>query len=160
MDIGSLLVILALFIVVVGILARPILEKGGVTVTETGRHLSELQAKRDQILLVLQELDMDHAMGKVPTEDYESLRPGLVASGADVLKELDQIGGLTSIPPEPKGREEQELEALMEEEILRRRKTTNIETEGFCTECGNRVFAGDQFCSSCGAKVQITETEA
>lgn len=160
MDIGSILVILALFIIVAGFIARPILEKGGVSITETSRHLSELQAKRDQILLILQELDMDHAMGKILTEDYESQRPGLVNRGAKVLKELDQLGGLNAMTAGSEEREEQDLEALIEGEILQRRKTQSAGAEHFCTQCGTQLQPGDLFCTSCGTKVQITETEA
>lgn len=160
MDLGSIFVILALVIVVAGFIARPILEKGGISITERSRHLSELQAKRDQILLVLQELDMDHAMGKIPTEDYESQRPGMVARGAEILRELDQLGGIAPTAAKSNGHEGEDLDALMEEEILRRRKFSSVETEGFCTQCGSRLLAGDQFCSSCGAKVQVEETEA
>jgi hypothetical protein len=160
MDIGSILVILAIVIIVAGFIARPILEKRGVSMTETSRLLSELQAERDQILLVLQELDMDHAMGKVPTEDYEDQRPGLVTRGADVLKKLDQLGGLHSDPVKSKDQEDRDLDAMIEGEILRRRKTSSGGTEGFCTQCGNLLQAGDHFCTSCGAQLEVGEKEA
>jgi hypothetical protein len=140
------------------------LEKRGFSVTDASRHLSELQAEQDQILLVLQELDMDHAMGKIPSEDYEAQRPGLIARGAAVLRELDELGALappdTVQPIGTNGQEEGDLDAIIEEEILRRRKSSRDEESGFCTQCGNQLHAGDRFCTSCGAKVPVVETEA
>jgi hypothetical protein len=164
MDLGSILVILALFIFVAGYIARPILEKRGFSVSDDSRHLSELQAERDQILLVLQELDMDHAMGKIPSEDYEAQRPGLIARGAAILRELDELGALTPLnavePHGANGQEDDDLDAIIEKEILRRRKSSSKEISSFCTLCGNRLLSGDRFCTSCGAKVQLLETEA
>jgi hypothetical protein len=164
MDLGSILVILAIFIFVAGFIVRPILEKRGFSVTDASRHLSELQAERDQILLVLQELDMDHAMGKIPSEDYESQRPGLVARGAAILRELDELGALTPLnavqPLGTNGQEDGDLDAIIEKEILRRRKSSRDEESGFCTQCGNQLQSGDRFCTSCGTKVPVVETEA
>jgi len=164
MDLGSILVILALVIIVAGFIARPILEKRGFSVTESTKHISELQAERDQIIMNLQELDMDHAMGKIPTEDFETQRPGMVARGAAILRELDQLGGSIStrspMPVKSNDQEEQNVDTLIEEEILRRRKLSSVKTGGFCAQCGNRIQAGDSFCTSCGAKVPVVETEA
>jgi hypothetical protein len=162
MDVGSILVILAMFILVAGFLARPLLEKRGFSVTQSSRHLSELQTERDKILLILQELDMDHAMGKIPTEDYESQRPGLIARGAAILREIDELGGSVFAPASVKATSEegQDLEAIMEKEILRRRKRSSVEPVAFCTKCGNRILAGDRFCTHCGTKVQVVEKKA
>ena len=164
MDFGSIFVILALVIIVVGFIGRPILEKRGFSVTESTKHISELQAQRDQIILNLQELDMDHAMGKIPTEDYESQRPGLIARGAAILRELDQLGStITAHDPQPvtsNGQGEADPDTLIEEEILRRRKPSGQVDGGFCTQCGTPFQASDRFCISCGAKLQMEEMEA
>lgn len=164
MDLGSILVIMALAVVVIGYIIRPLLEKRGFSVTEKSRHISELQAERDRILMVLQELDMDHTMGKVSTQDYESQRPGLVARGADVLRELDQLGALfatqASLPSKSNGQDIQDLDAMIEEEIQRRRKSSSVEKSGFCTQCGNPLQSGDHFCTSCGAKIEVVESRA
>ena len=160
MDLGSILVILALLVLVAGFLARPILEKRGVSVTEKSRKISELQAMRDQILMVLQELDMDHAMGKVPKEDYEAERPGLVAHGAEILRALDELGCLVSELVISKDQGEEALDAMIEEEILHRRKSSNEPSGEFCAQCGNQMQAGDRFCVSCGAKVEVVEKKA
>ena len=93
MDIGSILIILAITIVTVAFISKPLVEKRGYVVTDSDRRVSTLQAQRDQILTVLQELEMDHAMGKVEGEDYQSQRAAMVSRGAAVLKELDLLTG-------------------------------------------------------------------
>ena len=93
MDIGSIFIVLAIVIVTVAYISKPLVEKSGYAVTDLDRRTSTLQAQRDQILTVLQDLDMDHAMGKVEGPDYESQRSVLVSRGAAVLKELDLLAG-------------------------------------------------------------------
>jgi hypothetical protein len=162
MDLSSMLVIVALAIVVAGYIARPLLEKRGFSVTENNQYASELQAKRDQILMILQELDMDHAMGKIPTEEYQSRRPLLVARGAAILRELDRLNGVEITEQDHPEKIEvavtQELDAQIEEEILRKRKATIEEVGGYCPQCGNELHSGDKFCTSCGYKVTMLET--
>lgn len=162
MDLGSLLVVIALAIIVAGYIARPLLEKRGFSVTENSQYVSELQAKRDQILMILQELDMDHAMGKIPTEEYQGRRPLLVARGAAILRELDRLNGVEITESAHPGKTKvvaQDLDARIEEEILRKRKAPKEEVGGYCHQCGNELHSGDKFCTNCGYKVTMLETE-
>jgi hypothetical protein len=161
MDIGSLLVILALAIVVACYIARPLLEKRGFDVTENSMRISELQAERDRILMILQELDMDHAMRKVSEEDYRSQRSVLVNGGVRILKELDRLAsvpeGGASEMLEIGGLKQSELEALIEHEIQRRREISKSEKASYCPQCGRALQEGDRFCAGCGAEVDVLE---
>jgi hypothetical protein len=161
MDLGSLLIIFALLILVAWYVARPILEKGGISVTDRSRFESELQAEKDQILMNLQELDMDHAMGKITTEQYQRRRPVLLTRGATILKELDRLAGVKIAVPiqgdETRDLERKKIEAQIEEEILRRRKRASVDGGGYCPQCGNKVHSGDLYCTSCGSKVFVEE---
>ena len=109
--------------------------------------------------MVLQELDMDHTMGKILTEDYDVQRPGLVAKGAQILRELDQLGALDATTAKPNGQEGQDLDDVIEAEIMRRRKKISEKPAEFCSQCGNPLQAGDRFCTSCGAKIELIEKE-
>lgn len=98
MDLGSIFLIIALFIAVILFVARPFLEPLQVanrSLNDTQDHtLSGLLAERDQILNALQELDFDYGLGKIPAEDYPLQRSALVQRGAHILRTLDQMQGL------------------------------------------------------------------
>ena len=164
MDIGSILVVFALVIIVVGYILQPILEKRAIPITEDNRYTSELQAEHDQILINLQEFDLDHAMGKIPTDDYHRRRNELVARGVTVLKELDRLSGLVFESPANAGEAinqlEQDLDAQIEKEIQERRRSVKEATTSFCSQCGNKVHLGDRFCTKCGYKLSVAEAEA
>ena len=89
MDIGSILAILALAIFVFAFIVRPLFEVEGIKDTYYGRELSSLLAERERILTILQELDVDYAMGKIVERDYGEQRSNLVTRGATVLKNID-----------------------------------------------------------------------
>jgi hypothetical protein len=95
MDIGSLLLILALLIVVRWFIARPLFERQatiiGTLPDQQDHAVSTLLAERDRILNALQELDFDHALGKIPEEDYPAQRAVLVQQGAQILRQLDEL---------------------------------------------------------------------
>jgi len=163
MDIASILVLLALAIIVVGFIGRPLIEKRIASVTDVSRYNSELQAEKDQILMNLQELDLDQAMGKIPAGEYESRRTPLVARGAVVLKELDRLEGVTPIVPAQiegsTGKSAEDLETQIEMEIRQRRGKLSEKAAGYCPQCGHALHAGDRFCTRCGSQVHVAEAE-
>lgn len=97
--IGSLFLILALLILVALFVARPFFQRTGLQVSmnavveeqEREHKRSALLADRDRILLALQELEFDYALGKVPEEDYPMQRSALLRRGASILRQLDEI---------------------------------------------------------------------
>lgn len=107
MDIGSIFLILALFIGVVIFITRPFFTRQGASkdalavskASSLEHDRSSLMAERDRVLNALQELDFDYALGKIPQEDYPAQRTRLLTYGADVLRKLDEING----HPEPSG---------------------------------------------------------
>lgn len=163
MDLASLLVILALVIIVVGFIGRPLIEKRIASVTDVSRYNSELQAEKDQILMNLQELDLDQAMGKLPAGEYESRRTSLVVHGAAVLKELDRLEGVTRVVPAQiegsTGQDAEDLETQIEMEIRQRRGKLDEKAAGYCPQCGHALHAGDRFCTGCGSQVHVAEAE-
>ena len=95
MDIGSLLLVLALAIFVILFISRPFFEQKNIPdntiIDEENHHSSELLAERDQVLDALNELDFDHAIGKIPVEDYSHQRKLLVDRGVKIMRELDEL---------------------------------------------------------------------
>jgi hypothetical protein len=157
MDIGSILIILAIAIVTVAYISKPFVEKSGYAVTDLDRRTSALQAQRDQILTVLQELDMDHAMGKIEGQDYESQRSVLVSRGAAVLKELDLLAGGAPKSETQADFVTKALEDQIEAAVSQMRSGGGEEDLNFCPQCGTKLVSGDHFCSNCGTAIKTGE---
>jgi len=149
MDLGSILIILALVLLTVTFITRPLIEQKGVCGTEEDHRLSTLQAERDRVLDALQELDMDHAMGKVLLDDYQMQRGILLARGVNILKVID---GLDVAVDEPSS--EKDLEAGLETNVSHLRRDQRELRGEICGVCGEPVFKGDRFCSSCGESLK------
>lgn len=91
MDIGSIFLILALFILVGLFVARPFFENKSIAITEEEHQLSSLMAERDRIINALHELDFDYTLHKIPEEDYPAQRAALLAQGSAVLRQIDEL---------------------------------------------------------------------
>lgn len=157
MDLGSLLLGLALLAIVVFLVARPLIERRGVrerAVSET----DQLIAERESVLAALRDLDFDHAMGKTSDEDYAPQRASLVAQGAEVLKKLDALGTggqgngdeierlvATRRKTRPAGAPRDEVEAR-----IAMRRGQKVPSAGDCPHCAAPIQAGDQYCGKCG----------
>jgi hypothetical protein len=179
MDIGSIFLLLALFVLIGLFIARPLLDREAVAVTpevdQKEHELSTLLAERDRVLTALEELDFDNSLGKIPQENYPGQRERLLRQGAEILRKLDELDGDIS---------DDEIERRIEEAIAERRSTTGDREEamnaqqphvlmvdaddevevqlaarrrarqdksaGFCPHCGRPVQKSDRFCPKCG----------
>ncbi len=104
-DLGALLIILALLVIVGGVIARPFLAHRSENTRLPAARYSELLAERDRVLDAIQELDFDHAMGKLESQEYRQQRAGLVQRGASILQTLDRwhesLNGSGRLPVAP-----------------------------------------------------------
>jgi hypothetical protein len=190
MDLGSIFFIFALLVLVGIFIGRPFFEgeagDSAASQIDAGsaredQKRSALLAERDRVLNALTELDFDHAVGKIPEEDYPSQRRTLMETGAQVLRELDkfEIDEITSEKKIPFADiTEARLEAAIaarrlmtapaenlptvgnripavdddiEIQIAARRRTRQEKAAGFCPQCGGPVQKSDRFCPKCGA---------
>lgn len=105
MDIGSIFLILALFVLVAFFVSQPFFDRrraaGSLQENAREHELSGLLAERDRVLNALQELDFDNALGKIPAEDYPAQRARLLQYGADVLRKLDEFATLPASAKTP-----------------------------------------------------------
>jgi len=186
MDLGSVFLILAVIILVGVFISRPFFEKENAPTTEAVQaaldreHLhSSLLAEQDRLLNALQELDFDNALGKIPAEDYQIQRIGLLQQGAAVLRQLDSF----QVEKAQEASAEDRLEAViaarradaagrsqnmkqppavavapppggdddLEELIAARRRARQETSVGFCPRCGKPIQKSDKFCPKCGA---------
>lgn len=157
MDIGAILIGIALLVGIVAYVARPLFgrpyhdREGGAA--SASPH-TQLTTRRDAIYALIRELDADYQTGKVNNYDYQALRKQYVAEGVSILKQLDT---LTSAD----GRDA--LEAEIEAQVLALRRTQPV-TEAtdrqpatrFCSQCGHPADPEDRFCSHCGAALKGT----
>lgn len=93
MDIGSIFLILALFVLVGLFISRPFFERKrqSTIIDADAINRSVLLAERDRVLTALQELDFDYGLGKIPEGDYPGQRSLLLQRGAEVLRSLDAM---------------------------------------------------------------------
>lgn len=174
MELGAILLILALSLLVAFFVAQPFFERRAMKLVSPEEHqVSMLLAERDRLINALQELDFDHTLGKIPAEDYPPMRADLLRQAADALRNLDQLTPASSkAAPKPVSAEEQiEAEVAtrrsdaaigpqnpapaapedqIEELIAARRAARKEKTAGFCSKCGKPLLKSDKFCPSCG----------
>ena len=159
MDIGSIFLILALMILVVLYISRPIIEGKAVQVSVEDHDLSMLLAERDRVINALNELEFDNSLGKVPETDYPSRRMALKQYGAKILQQLDEISpesGASLVldadtPQKQAVKKLPHLDDDLEVLIAARRRARQEKTGGFCPQCGHTVKKSDRFCPKCGA---------
>ncbi len=176
MDLGSVMLVLALALGVGIFVSLPFtrhqmsekLVSDQKSLNSTDHLRSTLLAEHDRVLTALQELDFDQTLGKIPAEDYPFQRAALMKSGAEVLRQLDQLE-----PDQIEHRSaEDRLEAAvasrradvrrspsngdddLEMAIAARRRNRQEKSGGFCPKCGNPVLTSDGFCSRCGYTLQ------
>jgi hypothetical protein len=174
MDIGSLLLLLALLIPVALFIARPLLDKEADTFTpeedQQEHEYSALLAERDRLLTALEELDFDNALGKIPAGDYQPQRERLLLQGADVLQKLDSfdehsdekdmeqmieaaIAERRSAGEKSEDRKQPmvvDADDAVEVQLAARRRSRQSKSAGFCPQCGRPVQEADRFCPKCG----------
>lgn len=172
MDIGAILLFLAVLVVTVFFIARPLLEIRPPAAAGGGHELSALMAEYDSVILALQELDFDNSLGKIPAEDYPQQRAVLVHHGAEVLRKIDHLSPKTTSSGDAEklieaaiaarradsagqtsgssGDVDDDLESL----IAARRSERKEKSGGFCSNCGRPILASDRFCPHCGKVIQ------
>ncbi len=170
MDIGSLLLIFALAIGVALFIGRPVLDRRSfsrhaIAVSQAEHEQSALLAERDRIIRLLQELDFDHSLGKIPEEDYPAQRNLLLQRGAEIWSQLDADQLEKAIAsrraqqkqpatqPHPKSNGLHTPDDALEQQIASRRRQQPEKTGGFCPKCGKPIQKSDKFCPKCGAQV-------
>ena len=117
MSIGSILIILALFLLTALVLVQPFFGNATETQSENEGRYVALLAERERAIQALQELEFDYELGKIPPEDYPTLRKKLLARGAEVLRKLDAHEEQRPVPSDD------DLEAM----IAARREQTRAE---------------------------------
>lgn len=112
----------------------------GGSATKNGR-LTDLYARRDNLLAALKEIEFDREMGKMSVEDFTEMNTRYRLEAVTVLKRIDALHGENS----GARKLEAELRALRSQQ----KRDESI----FCSNCGAAIGAQDRFCSNCGQRL-------
>lgn len=160
MNLGAILITLAIAAVVIAYIGRPVVQHQGVALSASEVEVSILEAEKERILGIIQEMDMDYAMGKITPQDFQAQREAMLKQGADVLRKLDSLTGKgdlgAGVPDHHEFAGEPDVEALIEAEVARLRGRGKEAATGFCAQCGQELLRGDRFCSKCGVPLKPT----
>jgi len=128
MDIGSILLGLALVLLVAFVVARPLIYHIGPRAQPT-READQILGRREQVLIQLRDLDFDSATGKINPEDYAAQRAQLVAEGVTILKQLDALGLSAEAAVGPSTASADDIEAAVAQVRARRAGPRRREAE-------------------------------
>lgn len=163
MDIGSILVILAVFAVAAAFIARPLVEGHGSEISSEERRISALKAERDQVVDSILEAETDQVMGKLSAEELKAQRELFMGRGVQILKELAELEdkvGAPEMKPEEASAAAADDGWDLEAEVARLRRAAAPVSDSFCGQCGKPVVAGDRFCTHCGASLVSEQVKA
>jgi hypothetical protein len=111
---------------------------------------TELDRRKESSYAAIQEMQMDHQMGKLSDADYRSLYLRYKSEALEAIRALEQKGF------------DSDLEMAIEEEIFRKRSelTGGIRTAGgvsllYCPGCGTPNDLDSSSCCACGEDLQV-----
>lgn len=164
MDIGAILIGLAILVLAVPYVAGPFRDqkkrknkRGKVAEKKTGSE--DLKQQEEIALKKLRDLDFDYQTGKVSEEDYHPLRNQLVADAAQLIEAVKQ----------EEARLEEQLHARWQAKAQKEKcpacggvltpedrfcPTCGQPVITNCQNCGKTIRPGDLFCPACGSPVQ------
>lgn len=106
-----------------------------------GRNVN-LKADYSNILINLKELEFDHKLGNLSTEDFNELNTRYRHEAVTLMKRLEGKN------KENKTKQEH-VTASKEQHAMQKKASTS-----FCTYCGSPVGKGYRFCSNCGKHLE------
>ncbi len=118
---------------------------------DLNERLNQITLKKEGAYATIKELEFDLSMGKLSKEDFETMKEQYTLDALEYMEEIDQLQASEKIDPTLT---EEEIEKNTENEIsvLPEARST-VKASVFCTQCGEKAFGQDQFCSSCGAEL-------
>jgi hypothetical protein len=152
MEIGAILIVVAILIFVIGFIIKPLMEDMSKLQAESPDKVSHLLAERDRLMTAILELDFDNELGKVPEDVFKAHREDLSSRTVAVMKELEKVEGKAESLSAEEAKQPEREPADEIEKMINARRAAKDKTTGakFCSECGSKIQKGDNFCMSCG----------
>lgn len=139
---------LALSLLAIGYVLRPLLDSRPMPIVPDDDRLTELLARKDSVMTAIKDLEFDYRLGKLTEADYQRYDQRLRRQAIAYMKQIEAIAP-----------ESTEMDATLEAEVARRRKTNAAgaprppETILLCPDCHQPIDATHKFCPHCGASV-------
>jgi hypothetical protein len=89
-EVGSLLIILAVLCAVVALLYGPLRSRGAARRDESPDRIGELEARKEAKYREIRDAEMDMRTGKLSDEDFRILDRQLRAEAMEILRALDE----------------------------------------------------------------------
>jgi hypothetical protein len=138
----SNVIFLLMIVISVAYVALPYFRKKTISQSDTAKkngRLTDLHSRRDTLLAAIKEIEFDHAMGKISTQDFAEMNARYREEAVAVLKRIDALNGSNGAA--------QKLEAELRAARKASRRT-------LCSACGGAIDAKDRFCSHCGQRLR------
>ncbi len=138
-----------------------------------GLQFEEYQLRYQAVLASIKDLMFDYEMGKVSTDDYETLLAKAKLEAAQIRQQMDRFEADASAPAPVNSRLDAQIEALIAQarnggsaptasllkEIDAEIELLKSATGLTCADCGAALHPGDAFCSRCGRPVTAPQPE-
>ncbi|MDH5720531.1 MAG: hypothetical protein OEZ13_07890 [Spirochaetia bacterium] len=118
---------------------------GGEKITDDEKKLESLQDTIQSTRLALRDLDLEHKIGKISSEDFDALKKEMLSDWAKVEEEYNAL--LKKNPGYKKVKSDKKEKAGEST-----KKTKQEQSAKFCPSCGGEISnpLKDKFCSFCG----------
>ncbi len=140
---SAVLIAILIFIAVSGYVWEPVFSarRRGIQPTlHAGDPLENLSLKKDEILLSLKDLELDHELKKLSDDDFHQIYNETFQEGAEILRQIDV---------------EKKREGAAIASQAPSSADGSVKPPKFCGECGEKLVATAKFCAQCGARVPL-----
>lgn len=149
MDLGTLFIVLSIFVVVAVIAVKPFLFK---VQDQDHPHRHLFGNYQDQLALAenrknLKKLELDYRSGKISDSTFNVRRQNLELSAKDLPY---QIGAGEESLLTGNSDTSDQIEAMLE----KRRMSRSERSSGFCPRCGKPIQKSDLYCPFCGHEMR------
>jgi len=151
MAFSSFLIVLAIFVLAGIIIVRPFLVEQNISTPVVPQKYDSLLAERERLLSSIEDLDLEHDLQKISSQEHTRNRDILLSQAAGVLVQLDKLE--KKVPKDMRVSSPVENEDDLEAMIETRRQELKGDKSRFCSHCGKAVKPEDQFCGKCGEKL-------
>ncbi|MFQ5676248.1 MAG: zinc-ribbon domain-containing protein [bacterium] len=135
------LILILIVFAAIAYIAQPYFQKQVIANLAKGNgKFADLIEKRDSLLAQIKELEFDHEIGKLSTEDFAEMNARYRTEAIAVLHRLD-------------GKHHKKRPAQKLEEELGRLRSKRQKGIRYCSRCGQSTTKNDRFCSSCGQQL-------